>query len=422
MALKTSKSIELRSHLLEEMVKDRIPAGGQLPSEHELGQRFSVSRTTVRHALNQLCVEGLIERRQGKGSFRSLRPVSPRLRSRSTLVGVWANWPGGPFFGAIAEGIRDELNHRGYHAVFESGGYQNGDEDRGIRALIQKGLDGFIVAPSTEGLGDSHDLLAALIKRGLAVVLVDQRVPGCECDLATTHQRLGAQEVMNHLIELGHRRIAFVGLRGPSTIEDRLGGYHGTMREHGLTPDPAWVQFADSANRDTGRQGARALFALPRERRPTAIFGANDWIAMSVAMVAREQGLRVPEDVSIAGFDGIQLHVGREAPLFVRERPFASLSPETFGFAEAGWLTTYVQPTHEIGRQAATLLLERIEHPNRPVLHVLLSGKLTKGNSTAPPQTGNEEISGGEPARLAAGLGSSTRTAGQAGEWSEVDR
>jgi len=267
---------------------------------------------------------------------------------------------------------------------------------------MQKGLDGFIVAPSTEGPEDNHGLLAALIERGLPVVLVDQMVPGHESDLVTTNQRLGAQAVVNHLIELGHRRIAFVGLRGVSTTEDRLRGYRRTMQAHDLAVDPAWVQFADNVNKDTGRQAAKALFSLPREQRPTAIFGANDWIAMSVAMVAGEQGLHVPENVSIAGFDGIHLHVGPEAPLFVKQRPFALVSPETFGFGEAGWLTTYVQPTHEIGREAATLLLERIEEPKRPVLHVLLSGELMKGKSTAPPQAGSQEMSRREQVRAAA--------------------
>ena len=365
--LSRTKTGLLKSHLLKEMTEQRIPVGGQLPSENELTQRFSVSRTTVRQALMELSSEGFIERRHGRGTFRIAQTMHPkRVNGRSMLVGVWFNWGSAQMYGPTCEGIREELDEWGYHAVFERGSLETGEEERGINNLIRKGLDGFIVSPS-EHPEDRHQPLIRLVERKVPLVFVDRMVPGCgryPADLVCTHSEMGAVAVVTHLIQLGHRRIGFVGMPGLATIEDRLRGYRRAMRKHGLAVNEACVVVSRQVASDCGREAAATLLALPAGLRPTALFGANDWIAVTIANVARERGLQIPQDLSIAGFDDIHVHIGPEDP---------------------EWLTTYAQPLYQIGQQAARLLVERIEQPDQPVRRVLFQGKLIERASTAPP-------------------------------------
>lgn len=357
----STRTAVLKEHLIREMSELRIPVGGRLPSEAELASAFSLSRSSVRQVLSELTIEGWIDRQQGRGTFHSARHLDPKSAPRTMLVGVWFDWPSGPLFGPIAQGVREELNHWGYHAVFEDGGRQVGAEAVGVNALIHKALDGFIVAPSTKP-GDDHSTLLQLIDRGVPLVLVDHQMVGHEADLVTTAGELGAEKVVGHLMEQGHRRIAFVGIAGIWTMEERLRGFELSLRRHGISVDDAWVQVAEEVSEDCGKRAAQMLLDLPPERQPTAVFGANDVIAETVAVVAREKGLRVPEDLSVAGFDDINPRPDRPP-----------------------WLTTYAQPTRRIGQQAARLLMRRIRSPHSRAVCLLLEGRLIQRGSTCPP-------------------------------------
>lgn len=363
MTIKTreSKTRQIKDCLLREMTEHRIPIGAQLPSESKLMAEFCVSRTTVRQALAELTSEGFIAKQQGRGTFR-IAPAERRQRGeRSMLVGVWFNWPSGPLYGPMLDGIRSELVHWGYHAVLE-GGLESGAERQGIRSLVRKGLDGFIVSPSSDP-SDSHEPIIEILRRQVPLVLIDKRLPGCEADLVSTNSRLGAEQLVSHLVDLGHRRIAFVGTANVPTVEERLQGYRMTLQKHGQTVDPAWVKVSPEVYADHGRKAAEELLSLPATNRPTAVFGANDPIAETAAKVARGMGLEVPGDLSVVGFDDAGFNLG-----------------------EGLWLTTYAQPKYRIGQQAAQLLMRRIQNPGPSIETVLLEGELVLRRSTAPPR------------------------------------
>lgn len=380
MELLRSRGNSLRAFLLSEITENRIAVGAQLPAEHALMRRFALSRSTVRTVLQQLWMDGLVDRQRGRGT---IRVAHNGRRVKTGLVGVWFNWPHGPLFGPIAQGIREELAQCKYHCVIEQGGLSPGDERRGLELLLQKALDGFIVAPSSNP-DDDHAPMIALIEDRRPLVLVDRALPGYRTDLVTTHSELGAAEVVAHLVELGHRRIGFVGIEGLSTTDERLQGYRQTMAEHRLPVVPNWVQInpriqgpwqaamvAGDVVVDSGgtcisvsrcRSVVRQLLDGPTERRPSALFVVNDAVAGLVVRVIRELGFRVPEDMSVAGFDDVQQVDGPAADI-----------------------TTYVQPAYSIGQQAARLLMQRIESPIQDTTQVLLAGRLVKRGSTAPP-------------------------------------
>jgi DNA-binding LacI/PurR family transcriptional regulator len=351
---------EVKQHLLTQMMERAIPFGSRLPSETELMHQFSVSRTTVRQALAQLTSEGLVERRQGSGTYRVNPLLSRQAPKRSMLVGVWFNRPASLLYGPMVAGIREELAYWDYHAVIE-GGIETGDEKRGILSLVGKGLDGFIVSPSSDP-ADPHDPLVEIIRRGLPLVLVDKRLDNYQADLVSTHNLLGAEVLVKHLLGLGHRRIGFIGTKGVSTVEDRLRGYELAMKRAGVSIAPEWVEVAEDVYQDYGRSAAARMLSQAGRRRPTAVFGANDPVAETIAEVARAKGLDVPSGLSVVGFDDAG-----------------------FGTDRAPWLTTYAQPTCGIGQQAVRLLMARLQNPARQTETVLLEGKLIERISTASP-------------------------------------
>ncbi|HON67036.1 MAG TPA: GntR family transcriptional regulator [Phycisphaerae bacterium] len=350
----------VKEYLRAQIAQEKIPFGSRLPSETELMKRFAVSRTTVRQALADLTSEGLVERRQGSGTYRSDPSTRQPKRERTMLVGVWFNRPAGPLYGPMVAGIRDELACWNYHAVFE-GGSKTGDERTGINSLVRKGLDGFIVSPSSDP-GDPHDPIIEMVRRGLPLVLVDKRLGKYQTDHVCTNNQMGVEALVRHLLDLGHRRIGFIGNGGVSSVEERAQAFHLTMRRAGLTVEPEWIEVNQDVFHDYGRAAGGRMLSLPPHRRPTAIFGASDPVAESVAQVACEQGLHVPRDLSVVGFDDA-----------------------SFDSDETPWLTTYAQPTYCIGQQAARLLMARLQDPSRQTETILLEGKLIVRSSTAAP-------------------------------------
>jgi LacI family transcriptional regulator len=170
----------------------------------------------------------------------------------------------------------------------------------------------------------------------------------------------GAQQATEHLLRLGHRRIgAVTGMPGWYATDERLNGYHAALAGAGVLPDPE-LEVAGDWLISGGFDGANTLFDL--DEPPTAIFAFNDNLAVGVLQAARSRGLRVPEDVSIVGFDD------SEQAEIVTPR-----------------LTTVRQPLTEMGRMAVSVLSRLVEGQRVEALRVELATKLVERESTAPP-------------------------------------
>ena len=187
---------------------------------------------------------------------------------------------------------------------------------------------------------------------------LDERIPS----VSAAHMS-GADQAMRHLLALGHRRIAQItGPRGWVATEDRRRGYRAALASAGILPDPALEVERRSPRSRPGRDAAdRILLDLPDP--PTAIFAFNDDIAIGAIQAARARGLRVPEDLSIVGFDDVE---------------HATIVTPT--------LTTVRQPLAEMGRTAVSLLNRLLEGQSFETLHVELATRLVVRDSTAPPR------------------------------------
>ena len=287
--------------------------------------------------------------------------VARQLRSkRSHTIALVLTDITNPFFTTIARGVEDEAAGRDFGVMFCNTDESDAEEVDYLQMLIQRQVDGVLLVPASNS-GESLRLLRA---HRIPVVVLDRRVRSPGVDEVRSDSEAGAYELVHHLVEFGHRRIAMLsGRRTVSTSVDRVAGYQRGLAEVGVELDSRLVLYGGYDAEAGFRMAQQVLTLTPP---PTAMFAANNFIAFGAMRALREAGLRVPDDLSVVAFDDLPDD-------WVME-PF---------------MTVVVQPAYEIGRQAAALLLERLAGaPVGPSRAVVLPGKLIVRRSSAPPALG----------------------------------
>jgi DNA-binding LacI/PurR family transcriptional regulator len=288
-------------------------------------------------------------------------PTAAGLASGQTkAVGVIVPFVTRWFYASVVQGAEELLREAGYDLLLYNLGGHGDARHRVFRThLLRKRVDAVLVL----SLNPTDEEVAALARLERPVAVVGATVKGWASvridDVAT------ARIAMRHLIDLGHRRIGYVGGSLEEQLDfaaplDRLNGYRAAMAEAGLHADPSWEVIGDFTVRG-GLAATRLL--LEADPRPTAVFAASDEMAVGAVHAVREAGLRVPEDVSVIGIDDHDM-------------------------AEFFDLTTVAQPVHEQGRLAATLLLEALDddldRPAHPTA-ITVPTRLIVRHTTAPP-------------------------------------
>lgn len=236
-----------------------------------------------------------------------------------------------PFFTTIARGVEDVASDRGFTVILCNTDESESEQARYLNSLHQRRVDGVLLVPAAS----APAAVQWLQKRGMPAVLIDRRVPGIRVDVVRCDSEGGAHDVTQHLIGLGHRNIAV--LTGPaqvSTAGDRVQGFLRAHREAGLDTNPALIMHGQYTLAGGAGMMAQALQVRPR---PTAVFAANNFIAIGAYRALRDAGLSVPDDMSLVAFDDL--------PAALMLDPF---------------LTVAAQPAYEMGRLATELLLERL--------------------------------------------------------------
>jgi len=262
------------------------------------------------------------------------------------------------FFAEIIGGVEDVLDKAGYDILLCHSRNDPERERSEIEALIGGQIDALIVAPVQPAR--SPGLFQNLQKRGVPFVVVDRFFPDFEFSSVRMDDLEAGHMATNYLIQLGHRRIAHIAGSGVSVGLLRRRGFRKAMRTHGLDTSLQWIVRA-TLDIEGGHGAMEKLLRL--EPRPTAVFAANDPQAIGAIYACREAGLHVPNDISVVGAGNIEgdYHLN----------PF---------------LTTIDWPRQELGRVAASFVLDALKHRSRkhPAIHVF-QPKLLIRHSTAPP-------------------------------------
>jgi LacI family transcriptional regulator len=322
--------------------------------------RAGVSFTTVSHVVNRtrpvsdgarLRVERAIAE---LGYFPSA--VARALKTSQTrIVGVIVPNITNPFFSELMRGIEDACE-RNHYSVFLC----NGDDDRArqgrsLDTLLGRRVDGVLLAMPT---GPAGAIARRLTAANMKTVLVDRSVPGLVADRVRIDHRAGARLAVEHLLALGHRRIAcLAGPSGFAVSRARVAGWRTALTRAGVKPAEHWLlegEFSAAA----GHELTRRVLARGEA---TAVFASNDLLGIGALRAAAEQGRAVPKSLSVIGFDGIEMGA----------------------FTFPG-LTTVGYPIRSIGETAATVLIDRMAGRETEVREIVVAPEVILRESTGP--------------------------------------
>jgi len=241
---------------------------------------------------------------------------------------------GNPFFTTIARGVEDEASRHGFNVIFCNTDENEAKQDQYLTMLMRRRVDGVLLVPASS----SGDAVRALQAQGTKVVILDRRVPGVTVDVVRGASTDGARRLVHHLLALGHRRIAVLsGPRSVSVSNERVIGYRQALSQAHVEVEEALILYG-SFTVESGYAMAKAVLAT--RPWPTALFAANNFIAVGALRALNESGIGVPEAMSVVMFDDLPI----------------TFAPEPF-------LTVAAQPAYELGKIATSLLLKRIEEP-----------------------------------------------------------
>ncbi len=281
------------------------------------------------------------------------------LRGQTYTIGVMLPEMRNPFFADILDGITEHLGGTDYQVLMAASCNDEPGEVRITEAMMDRSMDGVIlIAP----ISSRRHLQK--VARTIPTVVIGRHGNSPDYDTVTDDDFAGAGLVVDHLVALGHRRIAHIehAEKDPVRLKEmpnaqRADGYRYAMQVHGLGD---YVDIASTTyTQQGGYLGAQQL--LGRPERPTAIFAGADIVAMGVLDALTEAGLSAPEDISVAGYD---------------DTMFAAFGPIS--------LTTVDQAGHQMGVNAVRLLLDRIASRGRPTAQIKLSPTLVTRRTTAP--------------------------------------
>lgn len=341
---------QLHSILLDQIREGTLAPGQKIPSERELSELYSVSRTTAKAAVLRLHSDGLVVRATGKGTFIADDVNDRRLASvRTGNIGLVVNkrrsyrvpLTEDAVYLALSQSVHSEVLKNGMHMMTAVVDDEDVQESKSYKNLLEK-VDGVIVAEARSmALGD----LARARKRPVVYVSPSDSHAGFDTvDIDNEHAGALATR---YVLTLGHRAVGFI--RGPSAIGSALSRLHGYMtaiEEAGLELHEQWIADADGWTVDDGARAARMLIAQAKEL--TAVVCSNDLLALGAMRAFRALGRDVPAAVSIIGCDNIEL-----------------------GQHSDPALTTLDTHIYSIGRVATQRLVQRMEGDDGPPQRIL---------------------------------------------------
>lgn len=321
--------LQVRDYILDQIERGVFAPGELILPERELAERLKISRYTVRRALQELVDEGILFRVQGSGTY--VREKSSPTTKRVDSIGIVMPFCHAEIEMMLLSGMQKVLRGTPYSMTLHTTDNNSSREREGIARLMEEGVAGLILMPSQDQGGGQAAL--ALKRAGFPFVVVDRAIEAFQTDCVVSDNVQGGNQATTHLIELGHRNIAFLhhGLDASSSINHRLHGFREAFREHGLEPG---ITLGYDPDATTG--GLKDFLAA---HECTAVICGNAVVALDVVKACRELQMAIPQDLSIVSFDDLSIVQMLDVSL-----------------------TTVTQSSELIGEKAVRLLLDRIQN------------------------------------------------------------
>ncbi len=359
---------QLADVLRSQVLKGELKSGDQLPSEFDLVEKYAVSRSSVRHAIDLLVREGLVIRMQGKGNF----IVDWRnSQNHGGIIALLVPDTRLFLFMNVLNGVESAAKSRDHLLAFSYLGKDYSEEKHTFQRLRDQNVGGFIIFPRNYELYD--EAIWQLYQDGFPFILIDRHFPDLPSAFVGVDNFQSSYNIAEYLIGLGHRSIGFASLAdlNTTTIRDRYAGFRKGISDHGIDFNEGWLFQSPALSSSPVNTEEDEIVTIDCYRRlfrqgklPSAIFAINDGVAYLVYRAARAEGIRIPEDLSLVGFDDDEYARGLEVPL-----------------------TTMAQPWYDMGARAAHLLIDRLRGAGSglPLERVLLPTHLVIRQSCGEP-------------------------------------
>lgn len=346
MAEKTIKYIEIFEFYRDKILNGEMKYSEKLPTEQEIGDMFSVSRHTVRQSILELEKQGYIYREKSKGAF--VEKLVKEKRRNNKMIIVITTYLSEYIFPFLIKGIDEVLSKNGYDILLLSTNNDKEKESEQLKKLLEYDVVGAIIEPTASALGNTNiEYYESIARNNIPYLMINAAYDKNEQSYVAIDDEKGGYKICKYLIDLGHKKIA--GLFKEDDIQgiERKNGYLKALEENNIEIDNTIIGRFKTFEEEFYIDGfTRSL--LSKEDRPTAIFCYNDKVAMNVIKAARELGVRIPEDLSVVGYD----------------------NDETISAALDCGITTISHPKEELGRKAAEMLLSLINGEKEKVSYI----------------------------------------------------
>ncbi|MDK2982426.1 MAG: LacI family transcriptional regulator [Chloroflexota bacterium] len=333
---------------------------------NDVAERTGVSKTTISRIINQVpnaaskeTVDRVLKAIDELGYYPNQVAASLK-RTTTRTIGLVMGDIENPFFGSMIKGVEEVVRSSGYSLILANSNYNDALEQELCMLMMSKQVDAILIAPS--GFS-SCEQYAPILERQIPIVFIDNYVPNCQADAVVVNNLEASAEACNHLIDLGHKRIAFIaGPESRISADLRTKGYLSAMQASFGQPDEELLQRGDH----TVAGGYKCMTELLKlSEVPTAVFVSNNLMTVGALGAIKDAGLSIPSDISILGFDDMYWY---------------SINQPS--------LTAVDQPAFEIGQTAAKRVVMRLHNKKQPSPETIeLTAKLIVRDSTAPPRS-----------------------------------
>ncbi|TDF94094.1 GntR family transcriptional regulator [Paenibacillus piri] len=319
----------------------------QLATEVEIAEQFYTSRQTARRALGELENEGYLYRVQGRGTFVNNWTVQPQKTTKN--IALITSHLFSYIFQNIVQGAEEVLTSRNYGLFLMSTNNDFSKERECLESCLMKPLHGLIIEPALSALPNPNlSYYLSLEEKGIPYVMTNACYPQLGSTALLLDDEKGSFLAVEHLVSLGHKRIAGIFHREVLQGIGRMRGYINALRHFGVPIRNQLVGMYNFLEKSVQPAALlREMMHLPRDERPTALVTYSDQTAVSLLDTIREMGIRIPEDLAIVSFD---------------DSAFATATEIKF--------TSVAHPKEQMGRMAVELLIDSIEKNIRPTGYV----------------------------------------------------